>query len=224
MSTLTAEANHIADRAQRMARIMPSVQHAIDTDATDALQGTPQPRKRPQSAPEALTEPPTGHTDPTGDAATNGAVTAVKRRERRIHDALHDIDRALDHLERTMRAEITTPAPQAEAPRNELCESPGNCRRLKETGSRYCAECGLALQRLEREDAPTCWTCTERPVESWRRADGTTAYRRMSQDTAGNWHPIEHGPPPECERCRRHPKNVGDALDQASHDLLETVS
>ena len=201
MNTISAEADHIADRVERMARIMPSVQRTIDADAVDALQGSTPARSG--SSPKPTSEPPTGHVDPTGDAATSGVLGSVKRRERRIHDALHDVQRSLDHLERVVRAEVATPAPLAEAARNDLCESPGDCRRLKEPGSRYCVECGLALQRLERQDAPTCWTCTERPVESWRRADGTTAYRRMAQDAAGDWHPLADGPPPQCEPCRR---------------------
>ena len=202
MTTISTEANHIAARADRFARLAPSIDRTLNADMVDALGGVSKSDGPGTHAPQEDAEPPTRHVDPTGDIATAGAVSGVRRRIVRITDALHDLDRMFDHLERVIRAEIATPAPHVPTPPNRLCEN--GCNRIKESQSALCAECTIAEGKQARADGrdPMCWGCGERRVETYDTANGPAFRGMVRSDDGGGWVPAD-GQTPRCGPCRK---------------------
>ena len=213
MTTITAEAQHIASRIIKTIPILQTIERHLDDDEADAITG-PSPsgsgrRHVPTDDPEA----PTGHTDPTGDAAVSGAVAAVRRRRLRVTDALHDLSRMIDHLELVCRA-VTADGPPPETTPAELCTggilmpdgSERPCGRLREQGDEMCATCKAIRDADTRRMSPRCWVpeCHD-PVESYDTRKGP-AFRGMEL-VGKSWQP-KPGVEPMCARHRKMAERV----------------
>lgn len=210
--TIHAETNLLVRRVMRAATAARTAEYAIAAGREEALTADrhPDPRRGPRMPVEAAgpgepenegNNPPTGHTDPTGDIAASGRLAQFDTREADITKALAGVNRALDHLERQCTAAhgpTTTPEP---VDTRDLCAA-DRCDRLKEPGSEHCVSHGIDAARAAREaaDAPTCQSCGERPVESYETADGSRGYRGLV-NVGGSWMPASNKPA-TCRRCR----------------------
>ena len=204
---ITTEIGYIQQRINKAATALTTIEHQLNIQEALALTGVrlnDPNRTGDATAPDNQTEPPTGHTDPTGDNATTNHTNNIRKKRTAITDALHGIDKAIDHLERTAHAAANTTTQQPKPPdTNTLCTAHG-CNRIKEPGRQHCLEDNHALQNLERKQAaPTCTQCHQRPVETYTTTNGHTAYRHMHYDAADSqWHQSTEIPP-TCGACRK---------------------
>jgi hypothetical protein len=205
--SITTDTAAIFRRAANAVTVMQSLDRHFNIEEAEALEGSTAPRDghKAPTVPTDEPEPPTGHKDPTGGAATSGRLQHIHRNRATISRALGSVDKAFNHLDLAARSVLSTTRPTDDIAASQLCAGP-DCELIREPGRELCLGCGQALAILERETAhPICGSLgCDRPVERYKLASGLTGYRLMYYD-GETWRPNSEAVP-TCSTCRRSDK------------------